>query len=237
MWGGERSELTPEDLACIAVKYPWPKGTSLSLPDPRARPTMDFGEHMVMFEGVMEHGGFRLPLASFFVEFLNDIELAPWQLTYNSWIYLVAIAMRCFSLSNLPTLELFRAVTKISVTKYPFYGISIPKVRLITKRSNMLTWGPRWFLIKAPKDLPFPFRKAAGKVSIKKVKKGQAKHLREFLNISVDEKREVRLWSQVATRARLERAGLSLHRRRDWVGGGILIVAPSFSFSFSLSSH
>ncbi len=236
--GGERSELTPEDLARIAVRYPWPRGVSLSLPDPQARPAMDFGDHMVMFEGMMEYGGFRLPLADFLVEFLNDIELAPWQLTYNSWIYLVAIAMRCFSLGDVPTLNLYRAVTKISVFKYPFYSISVPKVRLIVKRSNMLTWKPRWFLVKASEDLPFIFRTTAGKVTIKKVKKKQADLLRSYLNISVDEKREIRSWSEIATRARLERAGLSLYHRRNWVGGGILVNAPFFSFfSFLLSFY
>ena len=179
----------------------------------------------------MDYGGFRLPLADFFIEFLNDIELAPWQLTYNSWIYLVAITMRCYSLGDSPTLDLFRAVTKISVSKYPFYNISVPKVRLIIKRSNMLAWKPRWFLVKAPKDLPFLFRTTAGRVSITKVKKKQADLLRSYLNVTVDEKREIRLWSEIATRARLERAGLSLHHRRNWVGGGILISAPSFSSS------
>ena len=140
--------------------------------------------------------------------------------------------MRCYSLDASPTLDLFRAVTKISVSKFPFYNISVPKVRLIIKRSNMLSWKPRWFLVKASKDFPFLFRMTAGKVSIKKVKQSQAELLRSYLNVSVDEKREVRLWSEVATRARLERAGLSLCHRRGWVGGVTLIMAPFFSFSF-----
>ncbi len=75
--GGARSKLTPADLVRIAHRYPWPAGTSLSLPDHQARPIMDFDGHMVMFEGAVEHGGLRLPLPSFYTEFLNDVGLAP----------------------------------------------------------------------------------------------------------------------------------------------------------------
>ena len=76
-------------------------------------------------------------------------------------------------------------------------------------------WLPRWLFIEVPAKSPFPWSIGATESRVEKVGADRAETYRTLLK---GPERVLR-WDKAVTRFRLERAGLSMPHRREWVGG------------------
>lgn len=147
--------MTFGELKSCASEYRFPCGARLMVPSPGDHAAFPPAGYVAVNPQHLEFG-LRFPLHSYLVAILNDLKLAPFQLTPNSYAQITSLAL-LFRKNELPfpTPKIFRYLYSFKGTKDELYYMaarSSDYKRLLPQgnakgRSNVGDYKSHWFYI------------------------------------------------------------------------------------------
>ena len=113
---GFESVLTQDELGTIQGVYFIPARYEIELADPGKRVDLPPTGCLGVYEEALK-ASFRFPLHPFVVQLLNIYLISPFQITPNSWRFVIGFLSLCFLRNVQPIVNMFRAC-------YPFKSLS-----------------------------------------------------------------------------------------------------------------
>ena len=193
----ERSaQMDDHELDEVRVKYSIPANYIMRRADPGESSTKTDPEWVALFAELFSKGGLRLPLHSFFEEFLIEHNIPPGAFSYNGWKVLGAFVALCKELRIVPTVRRFDLFYEVKAFKKGVYFASARAgMKIFNTPSSTHPKRQKYFMCRPEAGWEIPTRwwnkkklvhdpelTADDKIFVRRVKAEVAKHVGNVIN-------------------------------------------------------
>ena len=156
----ERSaQMDDQELDQLRVKYSIPANYIMRRADPGETSTKTEPGWVALFVELFSKGGLRLPLHSFFEEFLIEHNMPPSAFSYNGWRTLGAFVAFCKQLGIVPTVRRFDLFYEVKMFKKGVYFASArPGMKIFNLPSSTHPKRQKYFMCRPEAGWEIPTR-------------------------------------------------------------------------------